>query len=120
MRYFVIKKGGDIYMKLKGISASNGIGVGKAKIVLSVEDLEKIQQGDVMIVKHSNPAFALGLFKSSAVISENGGTLFHLAILAREIGVPLISSVENATTLIKDGDSLRVNAIEEEGEVYLD
>jgi len=104
-------------MKLKGIPASAGIGFGAAKIVQSVEDLEKVQQGDVMIVRHSNPAYAVGLFKASAVVSENGGTLFHLAILAREVGVPLVSSVENAATLIKEGQMVHVLAIGEEGEV---
>ena len=106
-------------MILKGIPASGGCGTGIAKIVQSVEDLAKMQQGDVMIVRHSNPAYATGLFKASAVVSENGGTLFHLAILAREIGVPLVSSIENATTLIKDGDMVRVFATSEEGEVYV-
>jgi len=106
-------------MKLKGIPASCGIGTGIARIVQNVDDLAKMQQGDVMIVRHSNPAYATGLFKASAVVSENGGTLFHLAILSREIGVPLVSSVENATTLIQDGDMVRVFGASEEGEVYV-
>ena len=107
-------------MKLKGIPASGGVGMGAGKIVQGVEDLEKMQPGDVMVVRHSNPVFATGLFKASAVVSENGGTLFHLAILAREVGVPLVSSVENATSLIKEGNVVRVFANGEEGEVYVD
>ncbi|MDR0930721.1 MAG: hypothetical protein LBM38_03110 [Clostridiales bacterium] len=107
-------------MQLKGLSASRGAGVGAAKIVLSAADLTKVQQGDIMVVKHSNPAFATGLFKASAVISENGGMLFHLAILAREVGVPLVSGVENACKIIDEGKVISVNATDEEGVVTLD
>ena len=104
-------------MELKGISASGGFGAGPAKIVKNVKDLEKINRGDVMVVCHSNPAFVAGLFKVSAVISENGGTLFHLALLAREAGIPLVSGVKNATTLIKEHTIVTVLATGEEGEI---
>ena len=106
-------------MKLAGLSASRGNGEGKAIIIQSVADLQKMNFGDVMIVKHSNPAFANGLYKCSAVVSENGGILFHLAIMAREVGVPLISGVANATTLIKNGDNIKIVSTQKEGEVYV-
>ena len=105
-------------MLLKGLTANQGIFSGKAKIVKSVEDIEKVEQGDVMVVKTSSPAFANGLFKAGALVSESGGTLFHLAILAREVGLPCVTGIENATTIIKDGDMLKVRAVEG-GEVYV-
>jgi len=105
-------------MILKGLTASQGIYEGKAKIIKSVEDMEKIEQGDVMVVHTSSPAYATGLFKAGAVVSENGGTLFHLAILAREIGIPCVTGIENATTIIKSGDMVKVCGMEE-GEVYV-
>ena len=49
---------------------------------------------------------------------KTGGTLFHLAILAREIGVPCVTSIENATTIIKNGDTVKVCGMKE-GEVYV-
>jgi len=105
---------------LRGLSASKGRGRGIAKIVLTAADVEKVQEGDVMVVARSNPAFVTGLFKASAVVSEIGGSITHLAILAREVGVPLITGVENATTIIKDGDNITVNAEIEKGVVEIE
>lgn len=105
-------------MILKGLTANSGVYTGKAKIIKKVEDLDKLEQGDIMVVKTSSPAYANGLFKAGALISENGGTLFHLAILAREVGLPCVTGIENATTIIKDGDMVKVIGMEE-GEVHV-
>ena len=105
-------------MILKGLTANGGVHVGEAKIVRKVEDLNKIKQGDIMVVKTSSPAFACGLFSAGALVSENGGTLFHLAILAREVGVPCITGIRDATTILRDGDLVRVVGLEE-GEVHV-
>jgi pyruvate,water dikinase len=46
------------------------------------------------------------------LVTEVGGMMTHGAVVAREYGLPAVVSVENATTLIKDGQRIRINGTE--------
>lgn len=93
----------------KGIAANSGISEGIVKVVTKTEELPKVELGNILVVKTSNPAWTVGMLKSSALISETGGIISHVAIVAREMGIPCVVAVENATRLFKDGQKVRVN-----------
>ena len=103
--------------KLIGLTVSNGEYEGTVKILKSVEDFEKVNDGDVVVVYASSPAWAVPILKAGALIAEVGGILCHAALVAREMGIPGIVNIENITTILKDGDRVKING--EKGEVYV-
>ena len=94
----------------KGVSAALGKSIGPAKIVKAFEDSEKLKEGDIMVCISTNPSWTPLFGIVSAIISENGGTLSHTAVVAREYNIPTILEVENATELISDNDLIEVDA----------
>ncbi len=93
----------------KGRPASPGRIGGPVKVVNTLDELDKVEAGDVMVVKFSNPAYAIGMMKAAALVSEMGGIISHTAIVAREMGIPCVVAVERATELFKDGQMVIVD-----------
>lgn len=98
-----------------GLPVSRGIYEGIVKVIESTQDFDKVQEGDIIVVYASSPAWTVPLLKAGALIAEVGGILCHTAIIAREIGVPAIVNIENVSKLLHDGDRIVVNG--EVGEI---
>ena len=101
---------------LSGISASPGIGSGTVKIVHGLEDLQKIQEGDVLVAKMTNPDYVPSMKKASAIVTDEGGSSCHAAIVSREMGIPAIVGTKEATQKLHEGQQITVNGAE--GKVY--
>ena len=101
---------------LTGVSASPGIGSGQVKIVDSIEELHKIQKGDVLVAKMTNPDYVAAMERASAIVTDEGGSTCHAAIVSREMGIPAVVGTEKATQILKEGDKVTVNGTE--GKVY--
>lgn len=99
----------------KGIPVSRGVYEGIVKVVASTKDFGKVQEGDIIVVYASSPAWTVPLLKAGALIAEVGGILCHTAIIARELGIPAIVNIENVMDLLHDGDRIVVNG--EVGEI---
>jgi pyruvate,water dikinase len=54
------------------------------------EAIEKLEPGDVLVVRATSPAFNAVLSIAGAVVTANGGTMSHAAVLARELGIPAV------------------------------
>jgi len=93
----------------KGLGVSGGIYTGPVTVILSVDQLLGVKEGDVVVVKSSNPAWTVAMLKCGAIVAEIGGQLAHAAILAREIGIPSVVSVAGATALLEPGSYVTVN-----------
>lgn len=83
---------------------------GIAKIVNTPKDIQKIQQGDVLISIATNPDILPAMKKASAFVTEQGGITSHAAIVAREMQKPCIIGTKIATKVLKDGDLVEVDA----------
>jgi len=97
---------------LKGIVASPGIAKGKAKVLLSPADTAKMQEGNILVAPLTNPQLITAILQASAIVTEIGGPLSHAAIVARELGIPCIVGVKNATKILKDNMEIIVNGNE--------
>lgn len=107
----------DYEFLLKGRSACGGSATGKARIALNLkEGFEKINFGDILVVRKTNADWLPVLLKADALVGEVGGVASHLAIVARELNKPAIVAAEDATKIIKDGDMIFVDATN--GNVY--
>lgn len=100
----------------KGIGASPGVGTGVVKIVSNAEELGKIQKGDVLVARMTDPDYVAAMQRSSAIVTEQGGSTCHAAIVSREMGIPCIVGTENATEVLREGMMITVDAVN--GVVY--
>ncbi|MFH1246945.1 MAG: PEP-utilizing enzyme [Candidatus Micrarchaeota archaeon] len=96
--------------EVKGNIAQKGVVNGIVKIVKTVADLEKVQKGDVLVTQMTFPSFIAAMHRASAFVTDEGGITCHAAIVARELKKPCIIGTKNATTMLKDGDFVEVNA----------
>ena len=88
-------------INFRGVSASSGQYSGIARVIKEAKDFNKVNQGDVIIIPFSDVSWTPILCKAGAIVSESGGILSHCSIIAREMGIPAIVSVDNACA-IKD------------------
>ncbi len=102
---------------VNGLGASPGIGVGEVKIIKNIEDLSKINSGDVLVTKMTNPDMVVTMQKCSAIITDEGGMTAHASIVSREMGIPAVVGTQNATTVLKEGEIVTVDG--SSGKVYL-
>ena len=94
---------------LEGIPTSNGIVEGEALVIENINKKYDVKN-KILITKMTDPGWVFLLVNSKGVISEKGSLLSHTAIISREIKIPSIVGVEDATTIIKTGDYLRMDA----------
>lgn len=93
-----------------GVMACKGVASGEVHIVRSNIDLLLFPEGAVLVVAHPLPEWASVLSKAVAIVSETGQVAAHLATVAREFGIPALFGLENATTVIKNGMTITVDA----------
>ncbi len=96
---------------LKGLPASPGVHIGKAKVVFSPEEAAKeIQKGDILVTKMTNPDWVPYMRLAGAIVTDEGGMTCHAAIVSRELGIPCIVGAREATKLMKSGETYTVDA----------
>ena len=96
---------------ISGICAASGYIEGSVKIIYSKKDISKMQKGDIMVAIGTDFDLIEIMNLSSGIITEEGGLLSHAAVVSRELKKPCLIGVEGATTLLKDGDNVRLDAI---------
>ncbi|MEN7535709.1 PEP-utilizing enzyme [Aurantiacibacter flavus] len=95
--------------ELKGFAACSGVVEGTARVVKSVSEIGRIQQGDILVCQVTNPTWSPLFQKISAAVSDIGGSMSHMAIVAREYNLPAVVGTGLATVKIKDGARIRVD-----------
>ncbi|MSQ15598.1 MAG: hypothetical protein EXR50_07025 [Dehalococcoidia bacterium] len=87
---------------LLGNPASRGVAQGRAKVVRTLDEAEKVKHGDVLVCRTTSPAWTYLFPRVAAIVTEGGGVLSHSAIVAREYAIPCVVGVQGATERIKD------------------
>ena len=95
--------------ELRASPPRSGVVEGPARVVKSVEEIARLQQGDILVCQITNPTWAPIFQKIAAAVSDIGGSMSHAAIVAREYGLPAVVGTGNATSRIKDGQRIRVD-----------
>ena len=95
--------------EFKGIPVSPGIYEGKIKILNSPEEINRIERGDILVTKATNPSWTPLFLKIGGLVTEMGGPISHGSIVAREYGIPAIAGLNNATTRFEDNQLVRIN-----------
>ena len=97
---------GDV---LTGVPGSPGTTQGKARIVLDPSNPPDLSPGDIMVAPITDPAWTPLFLAVEAVIVNVGAQISHAVIVSRELGIPCVVSVNEATTLIPDGSTLEID-----------
>ncbi len=95
---------------LHGLGASPGVASGKVVKIKSVEELDKIVAGDILVTKMTDPNMVPAMKKAAGIITDEGGMTCHAAIVSRELGTPCIVGTQNATKALNDGDIITMDA----------
>ena len=95
--------------EIRGFAASNGVVDGVARVVMSVDEIDRLRRGDILVCHVTNPSWTPVFQKIAAAVSDIGGSMSHAAIVAREYGLPAVVGTGTATQKIKDGQRIRVD-----------
>jgi len=71
-------------IEFRGLGVYPGEYTGRVKLVFKLEDLEKIERGDVIVAPMTNPDMTIAFGKVGAIITDAGGLASHAAIIARD------------------------------------
>ncbi len=96
--------------QITGTPAHKGIATGKARLIMTPNDLVKMRRGEILITVMTFPHFISAMEKAKAFVTDEGGILCHAAIVSREMKKPCVIGTKNATQIFKDGDYLEVDA----------
>ncbi|OFC70085.1 phosphoenolpyruvate synthase [Alteromonas confluentis] len=103
----------------EGRAIGHKIGAGEAKVLASIEEMDKIMPGDVLVTDMTDPDWEPIMKKASAIVTNRGGRTCHAAIIARELGIPAVVGCGNATDSIATGDKVTVSCAEgDTGYIY--
>ncbi|WP_415975610.1 PEP/pyruvate-binding domain-containing protein [Rhodococcus sp. 077-4] len=97
---------------LTGTPGSAGRATGSARIIRGPSDFARVRRGDILVCPHTDPAWTPLLRAAQGVVTETGGVLSHAAIVARELRIPAVLAVANATDLLRDNDIIAIDGDE--------
>lgn len=106
---------GDILVKAQGIGRKSAYG----KVVIAKnakEALDKVKEGSILVTIASDKEMVPAIEKCSALITEEGGLTSHAAVVGLNVGIPVLVGVKDATTILKEGQEITVDA--QRGVIY--
>jgi pyruvate, water dikinase len=95
--------------RLTGAAASPGVVEGLARVVIDVEQIAAVRDGDILVCPITSPAWAPIFSNVRAVVTDIGGVMSHAAIVCREYGLPAVVGTGRATAEIRTGQLIRVD-----------
>lgn len=98
--------------KFSGLVACRGKVSGQAKIVKEIKDMDKVNEGDILVAGTTRPDLMRAIRRCAAIITDTGGITSHAAIISRELGLPCIVGTKIATQVLRNGDLVEVDADE--------
>ena len=101
---------------INGQTANPGLAHGKVhKVLVSglkelAADISAFKAGEILVTTMTTPAMVPICKKARAIITDEGGICSHAAVVSREFGIPCIVGTHHATSILKDGDMVEVDA----------
>ncbi|MDR2871004.1 MAG: phosphoenolpyruvate synthase [Xanthomonadaceae bacterium] len=114
---YTLEKRGEIVAE--GRAIGHKIGSGTARVVRTLNDMSKVQPGDVLVADMTDPDWEPVMKRASAIVTNRGGRTCHAAIIARELGVPAVVGTGNAMNAIENESTVTVSCAEgDTGYIY--
>ncbi|WP_436278850.1 phosphoenolpyruvate synthase [Solimonas aquatica] len=103
----------------EGRAIGQKIGAGAVRLLKSIEEMNRVQAGDVLVTDMTDPDWEPVMKRASAIVTNRGGRTCHAAIIARELGIPAVVGCGDATETLKEGQAVTVSCAEgDTGYVY--
>jgi pyruvate,water dikinase len=102
---------------LRGSAGSRGRVEGVARVIRSVEDLHRVQPGEILVCRSTTPPWTPIFASIAGLVTDAGGVLAHGAIVAREYAIPAVMGTKIGTRIIADGQRITVDG--DAGEVLI-
>jgi len=93
----------------KGQSIGNKIASGRANVIASAKDIDRVKEGDILVTQMTDPDWVPAMKKAAGIITERGGRTCHAAIVSRELNTPAIVGVQNITQTIQTGQEVTID-----------
>ncbi len=106
----------DAEVLLRGLGAAPGRASGEVRVLNSVHDGVRLNEGDVLVTVMTAPDWVPLMRKASAIVTDQGGMTCHAAIVSRELGIPAVVGTDVATTTLEDGVIVTVDG--STGDIY--
>ena len=94
---------------LRGVGASPGVVRGRARVIRTIGEADRLRPGEVLICGVTAPAWTPYFSLIGALVTDAGGALSHPAVVAREFGLPSVVGTGSATRVIPDGATVTVD-----------
>jgi len=94
---------------LRGTAASNGVITGRARVCRSLDQIGRIEKGDILITVATDPAWTTVFSVIGGVVVETGGVVSHAVMICREYGIPCVANMAQACDLVPDGATITVD-----------
>ncbi|WP_148253867.1 phosphoenolpyruvate synthase [Aidingimonas lacisalsi] len=115
-RFHLNEKGRTL---VTGRAIGQRIGRGTVKVVMTPDDMDKVQEGDVLVTDMTDPDWEPVMKRASAIVTDRGGRTCHAAIIARELAIPAVVGCGEATERLTEGRDVTVSCAEgDTGHVY--
>jgi pyruvate,water dikinase len=110
---------GEGKLLVEGIAVGGKIGQGKPNVMASVIEMKNFEPGQILVTKETTPAWEPIMEKSAAIVTEQGGTTSHAAIVSRELGKPCVVGARRVTQLLGSlKDDITVDCSTGVGRIY--
>ncbi|MFB6129283.1 MAG: phosphoenolpyruvate synthase [Salinigranum sp.] len=116
IRSFRLTEDGEVLVE--GLAIGNGIGAGRVRILGGPGEMDRFEEGDVLVTGRTDPDWEPIMKKAAAIVTDRGGKTSHAAIVSRELGVPAVVGAETATKVLRDGEAVTVDCTGAAGAVY--
>jgi pyruvate,water dikinase len=117
MERYLLQETGKVLVE--GRSIGHRIGKGPVRVIDSIDEMDQVKPGDVLVADMTDPDWEPVMKRASAIVTNRGGRTCHAAIIARELGIPAVVGCEDATKLLSDGREVTVSCAEgDTGFVY--
>ncbi|MGV3000845.1 phosphoenolpyruvate synthase [Vibrio sp.] len=99
---------------IEGRAIGQRIGAGVVRVVQNLDQMDQVQTGDILVADMTDPDWEPVMKKASAIVTNRGGRTCHAAIIARELGIPAVVGCGEATSKLKDGQTVTVSCAQGE------
>ncbi|NRB21620.1 phosphoenolpyruvate synthase, partial [Candidatus Dependentiae bacterium] len=94
---------------LQGLSVGQKIASGVVRVIDSVNEIDQVQEGDILVTHMSDPDWVPAMRKVAGIITEQGGRTCHAAIVSRELGIPSIVGAHDAMKKLSSGQTITMD-----------
>jgi pyruvate,water dikinase len=98
------------HVLLRGLGAGPGRASGPARVLATLADAERLGSGDVLVTHMTAPDWVPLMRRAAGIVTDSGGMTCHAAIVSRELGIPCVVGTQEATSKLRDGELVSVDA----------